>query len=427
LTAGTGNVFAQNFTTPSQLGYPYYGQPSPAMARYMQPMPKALPMDSAEPADSTPTPAPMPNGTYNGTYNGTHHGAHHGAPGTSCHGCNGHNGCGPVVDSYEGYPCEICYERPTWFGTVAGLYMTRDCPDEKQIAFDPLSVDREYLGTQMVCPDDWQGGFELRFGRYLGCRCRVEAVYWTLDEDQRSASRAGPIDSALDFNRLDFGALGGANAWFDDADFQQISMRSEFDNWEGNLWVDCCCGPCSPLQISWLAGFRFFRFEEGFSYASADQAPALGVSPADDAYYDVNVENFMAGIQLGCRAQYKVGRSLGFFAEPRVGIFWNHIEHEQRLATGSGVVAVDPAGRPFLINSEKDDFAAIGQLDVGLSYDIGCHLTLYTGYRLVAASGVALATDQIPQYMSDLTGIENVDNNGHVFLHGVQVGLSWRF
>ena len=274
----------------------------------------------------------------------------------------------------------------------------------------------------------WRSVFELRVGRYISCNCRAEAVYWTLDPDNASASVAGPVDSSLDFNRLDFGLLGGANAWFDDADFQQISMRSEFHNFEANLWGDyCVCGPCSPFHWSWLAGFRFFRFNESFIYASADQAPALGLNPAGDAYYNVKVENNLIGLQLGCRAEYRVGCNVGLYAEPRFGIFWNHIDHEQNLVTGDGIVATDLAGRPFAIDSEKDDFATIGQLDLGVSYQLGCRLTTYLGYRLVALSGVALTTDQIPQYMSDLVGIENIDSNGHVFLHGIQGGVTWRF
>jgi hypothetical protein len=210
----------------------------------------------------------------------------------------------------------------------------------------------------MVCPDDWQEGFEIRVGGYFGCNCRAEVVYWTLDPDNAYASVAGPVDSSLDFNRLDFGILGGVNDWFDGSQYQQISMRSEFHNIEANLWSDyCVCGCCSPLQISLLGGFRFFRFNESFEYFSADQAPALGLNPGADAYYNVKVENNLAGFQLGARAEYRLGCSLGLYAEPRFGIFYNHIEQEQNLVNGNGVVAVDLAGRPFQIASDKEDFA----------------------------------------------------------------------
>jgi hypothetical protein len=417
MAVGAGNVFAQHFTAPSQLGYSPYGQFSPAMARFQEPAPKPLPMEQAD----TPAPAPVPGSVLNG--------GPYGAPNGAC-GCDscmsdGWAGCGGGCGCCGDFCC-CC--RPSWYVTAAGLFMTRDCPDEVEIAFDPLNIDREYLGTQMVCPDDWQEGFEIRVGGYFGCNCRAEVVYWTLDPDNAYASVAGPVDSSLDFNRLDFGILGGVNDWFDGSQYQQISMRSEFHNIEANLWSDyCVCGCCSPLQISLLGGFRFFRFNESFEYFSADQAPALGLNPGADAYYNVKVENNLAGFQLGARAEYRLGCSLGLYAEPRFGIFYNHIEQEQNLVNGNGVVAVDLAGRPFQIASDKEDFATIGQLDVGVSYQVGCSLTGYLGYRLVAASGVALSTDQIPQYMSDLVGIENIDSNGHLFLHGVQGGVTWRF
>ncbi len=403
LAAGAGNVLAQQFTTPSQLGYPSYSQSSRSMARYMEPAPKPLPMEQSEPA------APLA------------HGALYGAPQGGCDSCNGCDGC-------SGCGCEGCCCRPSWYATGAWLYMSRNCPNVKEVAFDPLNIDREYLGSQQVCPDGWQSGFELRVGRYIGCNHRFEAVYWTVDPDHGFASVNGPVDSSLDFNRLDFGLLGGANDWFDDSQYQQISMRSEFHNFEANLWGDyCVCGGCSPLQLSWLSGFRFFRFNESFDYASADQNPALGIDPANDAYYDVKVENNLIGFQLGCRAEYRLGCNLGVFAEPRMGIFWNHMEQEQHLQNGNGVVAVDLAGRPFDIQSDKDGFATLAQLDVGANYQIGCNLTAYAGYRLVAASGVALTTHQIPQFMSDLGGIQSIDSNGHLFLHGIQAGVTWRF
>jgi hypothetical protein len=419
MAVGVGNVFAQQFTAPSQLGYPSYGHP--LQARYMEP----APMPSTEP--QPPRPVPSDAAGHNGGCE----------PGGACGNgsCGGCGGCG-AYDSCGG--CGGCCQTgccgPDWYIGVGGLFMTRDRNDPVEIAFDPNNIERELLGTQQVVPDDWQAGFEIRAGRYLGCSNRLELVYWTLDPDHASASvtsAGGLIDSALDFGRLDFvlgGIANGVNPWFDNSQFQRISMRSEFHNAEVNLWGDhALCGCCSPLQLSWLAGFRFFRFDESFEYASADQATALGVSPVDDAYYNVDVENNLFGFQIGGRFEYRVTCAASVYADTRVGIYYNHIEQEQRLATGTGIVAVDLAGRPFDIATDKDDFATLAQLDVGVNYQISCNLSTYVGYRLVAASGVANTTDQIPQFMSDFNGIQNIDSNGHLFLHGVHGGVTWRF
>src|SRR5262245_2540459 len=244
LAVGVGNVFAQQFTTPSQLTYPSSRQQTPGLARYAEPAPKPMPVDQTEPAAP-----PVSGGLYSAPG-----GCDSCGMGTSC-GCASGCGCG----------CGCCgngYGAPffgagggCWYGTVGGLVMTRSRNDPKEIAYDPNNVDIEFLGSQQVSPDDWQGGFELRVGRYLGCDHRLEAVYWTLDPDNQSASVIGPVNSSLDFGRLEFNG-SGVDPWFQNSQYQQISMRSEFHNFELNLWGDhMFCGPCSPLQLSWLSGF----------------------------------------------------------------------------------------------------------------------------------------------------------------------------
>jgi hypothetical protein len=305
--------------------------------------------------------------------------------------------------------------------------MTRSRNDPVEIAYDPNNVDVEFLGSQQVSPDDWQPGFEVRVGRYISCDHRIEGVYWTLDPDHQSTSVVGPVNSSLDFGRLEFNG-SGVDPWFQNSQYQRISMGSEFHNFELNLWGDhVFCGPCSALQLSWLSGFRFFRFNERFDYATADQAPGLGLNPAADAYYSFKTENNLFGFQLGCEAEYRVGCRTSVFAIPRVGIFWNHSEEEVRLHTGDGIIATDLLGRRWDINNDRDTFSTIAQLDVGVNYQVTCNLQAYVGYRLVAVSGVALSTDQIPQYASDYLGTQAIDTNGHLFLHGIQAGVNWRF
>jgi hypothetical protein len=382
-------------------------------ARYMEPapMPAAEPQPPARPIASD---AAAPSGAYDACGAG------------SCGGC----GCGSC-----GCCCQGCC-GPNWYVTVGGLIMSRDCNDPVEIAADPNNNLIELLGTQSVCPDDWQAGFEIRAGRYLGCSNRLEAVYWTLDPDHASASVSSPggqIGSGLTFIDLEFvlgGIANGVDPWFNNSTYQQISMRSEFHNFEVNLWGDhAVCGCCSPLQLSWLAGFRFFRFDESFDYAATnDPSGSLGVTPANDAYYSVDVENNLIGFQLGGRFEYRVTCAASVFADTRVGIYYNHIEQEQRLANGDGVVATHLlTGESFNFATDKEDFATLAQIDLGVNYQISCNLSAYAGYRLVAASGVALSTDQIPRYMADFNGVQNIDSNGHLFLHGVQGGVTWRF
>jgi hypothetical protein len=49
------------------------------------------------------------------------------------------------------------------------------------------------------------------------------------------------------------------------------------------------------------------------------------------------------------------------------------------------------------------------------------------GYRVVAATGIGLADNQLPQYMVDIPEIANIDHNGQLILHGAFMGITYNF
>jgi hypothetical protein len=48
-------------------------------------------------------------------------------------------------------------------------------------------------------------------------------------------------------------------------------------------------------------------------------------------------------------------------------------------------------------------------------------------YRAMSVTGVAFTTEQVPVNMGDLQGARNIDSNGSLILHGIQVGAEYRF
>jgi hypothetical protein len=384
--AAGGSASAQQLSSPSQLDYPQTHYSLSRAARYAEP--PTVPVSEAAEQGA------LAKGELSGA----------GAPFSGC-GCCGMDCC----------PCGC---GPTWFGSAAWLRMSRSRNDNFQVTSFGPDPRLSLMTTDSVAPDDWQHGFEVSLGRYLNCNTRVAATYWTLDPDHNEASVTDPTSqliSAFNFDGLDFGNTS-VNSVFDGVSLQRASMRSEVHNFEVNLWRDlpvCCCG--ERLRVSALTGFRYFRFTEDFRF-----------SPEDASTFAIEVENNLIGWQVGSRADYRVTCGLSAFADVRFGIYYNDIENRATLQDASGIYANDQFGNYWNISSHRDDFSTLAQLDLGGRWQVNCNWSVYAGYRLVAVSGVALSTEQIPFYVADYENLKSVDNNGHLFLHGAFAGVEFK-
>src|SRR5690606_16765022 len=113
------------------------------------------------------------------------------------------------------------------------------------------------------------------------------------------------------------------------------------------------------LNVGLIAGVRYFRFDEGMQYASADGDPVFGVDPSNEGYYDIDVENNLIGVQIGANALYNVGRRVRLRATPKVGVYNNYISHMQRIYNVDGTAEVGlgnpTAGMLYNVHSSKDD------------------------------------------------------------------------
>ena len=428
LVVATSSASAQYGAMPASFAQPGYLQPAYTLSSYddEKPMP---PAPGKEGAQTHPAPIPADDYHAHGGYAPQGCGTYGGAPCPGAAGC-GDCGYGEGCNCDPGFGFAYGPSYGCWLISASGLIMTRDSDDPLWTSFDANQINSHLLGSPDVDPDDWQGGFEVTIARRLGANSGISATYWGLDPDDNSRTitdAAGLIDSAVDFNRLDFAIGGPVNVLFDSAQAHRMSMSSEFHNVEVSLHHQMT-DPCRRLSLNWLAGFRFFRFSEDLEFATSNNSTSFGVDRANEAYYNIDVENNLIGFQIGARADYQASCRCSLYADTRFGIFYNDIDHNSSLTSGTGEVAVDQIyGLPWQIGSNGDEFATLAQVDVGLQYHINCCWSAHIGYRLVAASGVALATDQVPQFVSDYYGIQDINSNGHLFLHGGVAGLSYSF
>jgi hypothetical protein len=87
---------------------------------------------------------------------------------------------------------------------------------------------------------------------------------------------------------------------------------------------------------------------------------------------------------------------------------------------GDGIVGFDIVGH-------KDIVTLLGSFDLGLNNDIGPHLSISGGYRVVVTSGVALTDNQIPHVLAAANEFADVKTNGDLIAHGAFGGLSFHW
>ena len=192
----------------------------------------------------------------------------------------------------------------------------------------------------------------------------------------------------------------------------------------------CCLTPgCgSRLNMTWLAGVRYFRFEDTLNYASSATDTVFG-NGNDDIYYNSDIVNDLVGFQIGGTLNYCTGRRAALFATTKMGIYGNHARFNSDIGTRNGHLAYFN-GNPtddYVISSSKTDVAFLGEMGAGVNYRLTSKWSANVGYRAIAVSGVATAVDQLPINMSTRSSVENFDNNASLILHGVNLGAMYNF
>ncbi len=217
---------------------------------------------------------------------------------------------------------------------------------------------------------------------------------------------------------------------------------AECDSYGGGHCDGCETGDCepscgSPFSVTTLCGFRYLRIDDDFEYATmwaVDDGTGTLTPPAytpwdggGELYYDIEVDNHLAGFQLGANMNYCVSCKCDVFWNSNFGLYNNHIESNQRVYGDLGPATWAGSGEDATIDSDKDDVAFVGEFLVGGSYQFTCNWRGVLAYRAVAISGVGLSVDQMPEDFSNEAEVALIDSDGSLIIHGVQVGAECRY
>jgi hypothetical protein len=402
-----------------------------AAVRRVVPQTAVLAEPAESPVMSSPSDAKSPNVIQQMTEDAGGNGCYTGPlrmyDQAACNGCDG--GCGDM--------CGGC--RSPWYGGVSALVMTRDQPNRVWFSYENGNDVNQTQNNQNI-EMDWKWGGEVRFGRRFCCdQWAVEAAYWTLSPFEGYNSNLPPnangLGTPLHFRQVEFNGETAEN-WFGAIDpthgaaEHRLWRRNEVQSVEVNLVRNRLLGDFnSPWNVDWLLGARFFRFEESLTFASLRNGYTWGQG-AGEAYMNDQIINNLWGFQFGFNTDYRLTNNLRLFAGPRFGIYNNHIDHTFRMYLGDGTVATTGgSGVPgtYPVRSTGDNLAFLTQVDLGVDWQFAPRWSARVGYRVVAATGIGLADNQLPQYMVDIPEIAHIDTNGQLLMHGAFMGITYNY
>ena len=321
---------------------------------------------------------------------------------------------------------------PRWFAGASGLVMTRTLPAG-------VPTIQPSGGVQLTTSNaaaTWPGGVDLHVGRWFGPRQQhaVEFIYWGVYGigSAATATASPPSIDAIPQAQNVFVGATPASAYLANSAAQQISRSDLVNDVEIN-WLYAPMGrpeflssdpsaPSRPINLMWLAGFRFFQLEDvltqtSFSGSGAPGTLDLGVATNNNLY----------GGQVGAKFDWRFLPQVRFSAVPKFMIAGNSITNTTSLATGAGTQAMFASGSPVDVHSTLGVFSWLGSVDTGVAWEVTERWTLSMGYRVVGVGNIAQADGQWPPVISSPTSISGVDAGSSTIIHGGFAGFESRY
>jgi hypothetical protein len=359
----------------------------------------------------------------------------------SCGGACGAQGCGPVCNN-------------PWYGYGGGLIMGRaNNHNWIPLAYE-TTTGTDILTTQSS-PQKWAGGYEIVLGKYFNCGCNaIEFRWWQLMPGRSQADVFTPNVPANQGSRLDYSGLNyddgsgagpqNAGIWSNAGQYHCLVHQFNFYGAEVDLLGGgfgcgaCGCNPCggAPGALSgsrfggnWITGVRWFHYDEYLRY-NTEQMGFGTNGEADELWYEIKTKNDLVGFQMGGQLTYQLCQNFTILSSARFGAYNNHITAWQGIHGGAGTYATfnsgAAAGSAYNITTTTNALAFLGEVDLGVRWQITSCLAARAGYRAMGLSGVATTDDQIARNFACPCDAAHI-NLGSIALHGMYVGgeLCW--
>lgn len=316
--------------------------------------------------------------------------------------------------------CSVC--SGAWFGGARVFFMNRAYESDVLLQTASSSPDSHPLTSTGADLGGFVGG-EVTFGRQTRHGWSWAVTYFGAQDDGVGYSDGYDSVSAFSTTTNVFFGPESVNWLRMASSVRRVTRENEFNNVELNFYFPVSC------NFKLISGLRYFRFSELFQFASAYDG-VLDRS-INDIYYDIDVENTLIGWQFGGTGERAITQRLSLTGTTKLGIYNNYVKHRQRIydyLTGNASVGTGTfAGQEYDVSSSSNNVAFVSEVDLGLAYRVMDNWRLTAGYRVMVATGIALAPGQIPGDFSDLARVAYINTGDNLILHGAYLGAEFLY
>ena len=298
-------------------------------------------------------------------------------------------GCDDCGDcSCYSHAAADCCCDPLWTATADVLVLRRDVIDDVPLVIDPGSGAVLYNSQDIDL--DFQAAPRVSIARHLIGRHAIEFEFFGVNSLTDAATVATP---GAQFTV--YGATFGTapiNMRFDS------SLYSYELNWKSSWFCD---------RVKMVAGFRWLELDDDATVQDAGSPPQLFVG---------SVDNNLFGFQWGIEGTLIKRRRLEIKAGWKGGVYSN---------TANFDAAFPQAGPAAVFQAGGKTTAYVGEVKIGLNYQLTNCLALRAGYQMMYIKGVALLPEQLDDLAAPLLG--EAQMGGRPIYHGYHLGLQYDF
>ncbi len=334
---------------------------------------------------------------------------------------------------YDGVVESTVYETSTVFG-MSAIGFRRNYGSDRLLSNN--FTDRGDTLSTGDTDHGKMGGFEA----YLNCRASTgvgwEFRYFGLAPSGNTASLGNdPTTVLVGLNNVSEAAGDPSVAdVFADGNFHALTRESSIYNFEFNLlrnrsdinWFNGMLG-----NVETMVGLRYIDFDESLEYASGSDA---GSGPRRLAF-NSSVENSLFGAQVGGRSEFNLFNRLGASIGTKFGLFYTNARANRKIsgnfADGStydpNIVDGTTSILGYDFGSAENDASFLAEIDLGLIYQFGQASRVRLGYRAIGISGVAFASDNIPQDLTNISQLQETFDSRNLRLRGIYFSYELAF
>ncbi|MCL2304217.1 MAG: BBP7 family outer membrane beta-barrel protein [Planctomycetaceae bacterium] len=261
------------------------------------------------------------------------------------------------------------------------------------------------------------GSPRILLGMNLTSLLGVEGQYNGFQNWQSTKTLTGAHDLRLP------GALGEVTGgWGEDffgSDRMTLFSETSFHSAELNL-VRRTRYP----SLVWLAGFRYFNFEENFDLMSA---PFANQGSYQFSNYAAATTNNLYGGQLGAKWDRLITDRFGLQAVGKTGVYSNEARQKSYICEGPRYDGNSSLNVPQSDDVKKTYTSLSGEVNLGGYFKVTRNVSIVGGYNFLWIGDVARAADQLDFDRLPLVGRNRTVTTDTLFLHGASVGVEWNF